>query len=356
MVLSQITIHDLVLIIVVLLILVVILIGFILLFSVYKYRSLLNKQKWTSVIEHKITDTIVEGKISTQPDLAFAPYLKERSFRNLFLSVLVSSNNYFAGSAQNEVLGLFHSFGLENDAWRKIKQKSPYQISGGIQELTTMKVEEIMPDLLKLLNHPNKYVYQEVQYSLVNFKGFDGLFFLDNLETPLSDWQQLRLLKSIDKVSNVENVKVSNWLQSKNKSVVIFTLRFIAQNQLLFFYNDVLDLLTNPSTSIRKQVVITLQSLENKDTNTKLIEIFYNESFDIQQEIMKVLKLSKDIATLPFLKELLFKELDSRLKISAAEILLILNQGDFLKDTLYNQENSNNLTLIIKHALQEKVW
>lgn len=356
MILDQITIHELVVIIIALLILVVVLIVSILLFSLYKYRGFQNKKKWTKAIEHKITNAIVEGGSTLQPDLTFAPYLKARSFRNLFLSVLVSSNNRFAGSAQNEVVGLFHSFGLENDAWRKVKKKSPYLISGGIQELTTMKVNEVIPELLKLVSHPNKQVYQEAQYALVNFRGFDGLFFLDTLKTSLSDWQQLRILKSIHRVIDERNDRVVQWLSSENKSVVVFTLRLIAQFQLLSYYDDVLELIKNNSNSIRKQVVLTLQALENRDTNTKLIEVFEQESLEVQLEIMKVLKLSKDMSTKVFLKGLLFRDVDSGIKISAAEVLILLGEVDYLQEMLSKESENTDLSLIIKHALQERVW
>lgn len=353
---DKITIHEIILIILALLVLVVFFIIVILLYSIYKYRGFQNRIKWTEVIEHTITDTIVEGPSAIGNDSSLKPFLKEQSFRNLFLSVLVSSNTRFSGSAQNEVLGLFHSFGLENDAWKKVKKKSPYLISGGIHELTSMRVNEIIPELLILLNHPNRQVYQEAQYSLVYFQGFAGLFFLNDLKTSLSDWQQLRLLKSISKTEEMDKEQIAIWLKGDNKSVVMFSLRLISQFQLFACYPNVLELLDDDCLKIRKQVIITLQGLEQQDTNERLIKIFDEEDFSVQMEILKMLKISKDVSTTSFLKQIIAQKYDPQLKIIAAETLLILGEESYLKTLLVEtQDSSDLLPLIIKHALRESI-
>lgn len=357
-ILGQITLEDLEFGVIGIVVLIIILIILVLLFSIYKFRVVQNRKKWNEIIQYKITDAIVEGiqTGTTEGDQSFQNYLKNSNFRNLFLSVLTTSNRRFAGTAQNEMFGLFYSFGLENDAWKKIKKKKPYLISGGIQELTSMKVDNVIPELLKLLNHPEKHVYQEAQYCLVNFQGFDGLFFLDNLKSPLSDWQQIRLLQSIPNVSNSIDNKVLSWLKSGNKTVVIFALRLISNFQLLAYYDYIVDLLYDSSTAVRKQAVITLQSIENRDTNSLLIESFNKQPKEVQKEIMSVLKVSKSKETKQFLIEQLNLETtDNKIRILAAEILLLLNEESYLRELLTNSDTSPTLLSIVKHALQEKI-
>lgn len=352
----ELSLHDLYVAIIFVLILVVLLIIVVLIYSVYKYRSIQNAKTWTQIIEQKIMDTIIEGHDDGEVDSSFETHLKGKSFRNLFLTSLVSSNQSFSGNAQSEVFGLFHSFGLENDAWKKVKGKQPYLISGGILELSSMKVDEIVPELLKLVEHPNKQVYQEAQYALVNFQGFDGLFFLDNLKTTLSDWQQIRLLKSMADLSEDYEEKIQSWLKSDNKSVVIFVLRLISQFQLLSCSEYAVELLEHPSMSVRKQAIITLQSLENKETIAFLVRKFKEQPLEVKVEILKVFKLSKHQDTVVFLKDQLFDNVDARIKILAAEVLFVLGEQAYLKGLIEDESINPSLNLIIKHVLQEKVW
>lgn len=353
--LDQITLYNLQIGILSILVLILILIIAVLFYSFHKFKVSQDEKKWTEIIQRKITDVIVEGSQDVHADLAFESYVKQQSFRNLFLSVLIASNRRFAGHAQNEVFGLFHSFGLENDAWKKVKKKEPYLISGGIQELTTMKVDNVVPMLSKLLNHPNKQVYQEAQYSLVNFKGFEGLFFLDTLQKSLSDWQQIRLLQSIRTVNDEVDERILNWLNHENKSVVIFTLRIISQFQLLSYYDYIVKLLEDKPISIRKQAIMTLQALENRDTITLMMDIFDTQPLEVQIEIMGMLKASRGVQTKAFLKEQLYQNPETRIKILAAEILALLQEGDYLQSIISDENTPNHLTLIIKHALQERI-
>lgn len=352
----EITLHELFVAIIVVLALVVCLIVIVLLYSIHKYRSIQNNKAWTKIIERKITDTIIEGYEDAEKDAVFASYLRSDSFRNLFLTALVSSNQSFSGHAQHEVYELFHGFHLEADAWKKINRKQPYLISGGILELTSMRVDDIIPMLLQLVNHPDKQVYQEAQYALVNFKGFDGLFFLDNLETPLSDWQQIRLLKSMKDLSEDYESKIEKWLQSNNPTVVIFVLRLITQFQLLSCSKYIISLLDNASISVRKQAIISLQSLEDDTTISLLIERFQHQPVEVQIQILKVFKLSKDADTITFLKDQLFVNVDARIKILSAEVLFILGHENYLKELILDENINPSLNLIIKHVLQEKVW
>lgn len=352
----DISLHELYIAIIVVLAMVVFLMVIVLIYSIYKYRSIQNVKAWTQIIEKKITDTIIEGSEESDKDEVFESYLQSDSFRNLFLTALVSSNQAFSGHAQQELNDLFHKFRLEDDAWKKVNKKAPYMISGGIVELTSMRVENLIPILLELVKHPDKQVYQEAQYALVNFKGFDGLFFLDDLKTTLSDWQQLRLLKSMHDVSDDYEAKIASWLKSDNPSVVIFVLRMISQFQLLSCTPYVVSLLDNSTFSVRKQTIITLQSLENSETIALLIDKFKSQPVEVQIQILKVFKLSKHNDTVVFLKEQLFDNVDARIKILAAEVLFILGHEAYLKELIADESLNPSLHLIIKHVLQEKVW
>lgn len=76
----------------------------------------------------------------------------------------------------------------------------------------------------------------------------------------------------------------------------------------------------------------------------------------MQKEIMSVLKVSKSKETKQFLIEQLNLETtDNKIRILAAEILLLLNEESYLRELLTNSDTSPTLLSIVKHALQEKI-
>ncbi|MFD1772186.1 HEAT repeat domain-containing protein [Sphingobacterium suaedae] len=354
--LQRITIHELIIAIVIVLILVLLLIIFVLFYSFHKYKILHDRQVWTQMIEQKVTEAIVEGNAVVRSDTLFRKFLQEPSFRSVFLAVLVASERKFSGGARTEVNQLFHTFQLEEEAWRKIRQRKAYLIAGGIQELTAMGVKDAISDIAKFVHHADRQIYQEAQYALVRFNGFDGLLFLDTVTRPLSDWQQLRLLRSIEGIPDEHLNRLSGWISSSNESVVVFSLRLMRKFRLLTFYDQVLTLLTHAKTTVRVQAVRTLQALENAATVGQLIDLFPEQSEEVQLEILRALKFSRSRLSIPFLQRQLVEHAFVSIKISAAEILVSLGQQTYLRDMAANDATPPQLIHIIKHALQEKTW
>lgn len=351
---SHIFLHELILAIIFVLILVLLLIIAVLGFSFYSYRILHNRQSWRQIIEYKIMETIVGSDTNRERDQEFSKHLKEPSFRALFLEVLVDSDRKFSGAAKEAINGLFYDFKLEDEAWRKLRQRKAYLVAGGIQELAAMNVEAAIPEIKAKLNDERMAVYQEAQYAMVSFLGYEGLGFLEHVDKPLSDWQQLRLLYSIHQLPELSDAQVYNWLKSTNDSVVIFTLRLIRKFRLLSMYTAVHDLLGHPAIPVRVQAIRSMQAIENSATISQFIACFDQQPIDVQLEILKSMKVARSRESEDFLKEQLWNNAAVSIKIAAAEVLVILGKTDYLREISQEPATGDELIQIIKHALQEK--
>ncbi|WP_313265169.1 hypothetical protein [Sphingobacterium sp.] len=350
----HIALHELILAIVIVLILVLLLIITVLAYSFYSYRILHNRQSWRQIIEYKIMETIVGSDENDERDKEFAKHLKEPSFRALFLDVLVNSDRKFSGGAKQSINRLFHDFKLEEEAWRKLRHRKAYLVAGGVQELAAMNVEAAIPEITAKLTDSRTAVYQEAQYAIVSFKGYEGLGFLDHFDRPLSDWQQLRLLYSIQDIPESSDLHVDTWLKSSNDSVVIFTLRLIRKFRLMTFYTGVFNLLDHQSPKVRVQAIRTLQAIENSATIQQFMSIFDQQPIEVQNEILKAMKVARSRECECFLKDQLWNHTAVSIKISAAEVLVVLGEEQYLRDISQSEDTYDELIQIIKHALQEK--
>lgn len=335
--------------------LVLLLIIVVLIYSFYQYRESVQAFRWSEVINKKISEVIVYGDEERSADMKFSTVSESPSFRNLFLQKLAESEKKFSGAAQNKLKDLFQEYGLQKEALKKLNQKKEHIIAGGIQELTAMHVQEALPKISTFLSHPSPQVYQEAQYAMVNFKGFEGLHFLDSISSRISEWQQLRLLMSVTHIPEDSGDSLKSWMESSNDSVVIFTLKLLRKFQILSLYSTVTELLNHPSVDVRVQAVQTLLSLENYSTIADLMEIYPHQPAEVQKEILKVIKKSKDQRSTDFLKDQLLNHPDSGIKVYAAEALCALEKQEYLKEISQKENSSEELIQIIKYALQEKV-
>lgn len=335
--------------------LVLLLIIVVLIYSFHQYRESVQVLRWSEVINKKISEVIVYGDEEMSAGSNFSAAYGSPSFRNLFLQKLAESEKKFSGAAQDKLKDLFQEYGLQEEALKKLNQKKAHLIAGGIQELTAMNVEEALPKISTFLTHPSTQVYQEAQYAMVNFKGFEGLHFLNSISSKISEWQQLRLLISITHIPENSGDSIKSWMESPNDSVVIFTLKLLRKFQILSLYPTVTDLLDHLSVEVRVQAVQTLLSLENSSTIAHLMEVYPHQPVEVQKEILKVMKKSKDQYSTDFLKDQLLNSADPGIKVYAAEALCTLEKQLYLVEISQQENSSEELIQIIKYALQEKV-
>lgn len=335
--------------------LVLLLIIGVLIYGFYQYRESVQTFRWFEVINKKISEVIVYDEEEMCADPNFSTASGSPLFRNLFLQKLAESEKKFSGAAQNKLKDLFQQYGLQEEALKKLNQKKEHIIAGGIQELTAMHVKEALPKISTFLTHPSAQVYQEAQYAMVNFKGFEGLHFLNSISSRISEWQQLRLLISITRIPENSEDSIKSWTESSNDSVVIFTLKLLRKFQILSLYPVVTDLLDHPAVHVRIQVVQTLLSLENSSTIEHLMGTYSHQPVEVQKEMLKVIRKSKDQCSTDFLKDQLLNNQDSGIKVHAAEALCALEQQEYLAEVSQKETSSAELIQIIKYALQEKV-
>ena len=137
--------------------------------------------------------------------------------------------------------------------------------------------------------------------------------------------------------------------------MIIFTVRLLRKFQMLSFYPRILPLLQHPSEDVRIQTVQSLQSLENSSTISHLTESYVHQTPEVQVEIIRILKISKDQRCVDFLKKQLVEHPFPKLKIFAAEALFSLGHGPYLIHLTEEESSPSQLVQIIKHSIQEKV-
>ncbi|WP_449387542.1 HEAT repeat domain-containing protein [Chryseobacterium lineare] len=350
------SVHFLFIVFMIMLSLVMALIIAVLIYNFLEYKQSLRIIKWSDIINRKISEVIVyweEGSIDD--DDQFKILSQNASFRNLFLQKLVDSEKKFSGGAKDKIKSLFNDYNLQKEALKKLNQKKPHLIVRGITELTVMDVEDAVPKITTFLLHPSIQVYQEAQYAMVRFKGFEGLYFLEKLSSKISEWQQLRLLLSISSIPENSDATIGKWLESTNDSVVIFVLKLIKKFQMLTLYSKTIELLNRDSVKVRIEVIKVLMSLENPETVAYLSEIYDEQPEEVKLEILRVIQISKDQCCTDLLKDELKNELSPGIKVNAAQALYKLGHQDYLSELAHREDSSEELIQIVKYALQEKV-
>ena len=207
--------------------------------------------------------------------------------RKIIISTLLKLRNEISGEMAESIDKLYVKLGLLRYSLAKLRNKKWDVIANGIRELTQFKIKAVHQIVMNNINHPTKEVRKEMQLYLVHLYAFKGLDFLNVLETPLSEWDQIQLLEILQLKNDSEIVDITPWLKSSNDSVVNFTLKLAKVYNQFEAKEELINLLNHGSEEVR---INTISALSHFDDKVFLQEQMQHENFEIKSMAMEIMK------------------------------------------------------------------
>lgn len=271
-----------------------------------------------------------EANISVQQQ-KIVVYLKKcaenRLKRKLIIATFLKLKNEISGETSDAIQNLYYQTGLINSATSRLKSKKWDSIARAIRELTLFEIKEAHDEIIQFINHPRKEVRNEIQKYLVKLFRFDGLEFLNVLESPLSEWDQIQLLEILNKFNNLEIPDMNNWLQSKNKSVISFTLKLVKIYNQFGVQDEVIALFNHPDTEIRIEAINIVSHLGIYEAVAILKEDYHTRSLEEQIAFFKMMEDMAMPDDIEFIREHIEHD-NFYIRISVMKIMNLITVDD----------------------------
>lgn len=248
--------------------------------------------------------------------------------RDILISTLLKLNYEISGEMAESIHKLYIQTGLLDYSLSKLKSRKWNSIADGIRELTLFHVKEVQDQVKIHINHPKTEVRSAMQLYLVNLFHFDGLDFLNNITTPISEWDQIQLLEALQLNSNQRVTSINLWLKSTNNSVVIFALKLAKIYNQYGVRDELIALLDHQNIKIRIDVIHLLSYLNIIDAKIILKNKFNELTLEEQIAFFEMMENLYEIKDKPFILEHILNP-NFEIKFSALKILKNLNIEEF---------------------------
>lgn len=274
--------------------------------------------------------------------------------RKILIDQMIDLSINLTGEAKEKLQNLYFLLKLDKDSINKAYNRKWYIKVKGFQELAFMNIPNANDEIINSLHSYNDIVRMEAQLAMVRLNHDDPFGFLDLLEKPFTLWEQLTVYETI-MFHNLPIPQFDRWLFSKNKSVVMFSLRMIDIYKQMETYKNLFWMLVNDDEEIRQFTIHVLGNLKIKDALHHLKRLYKGETYVNKITILQAFAKIPDDSVLNFLKLVIDKEDDVQLQIEAA--IAIHNMGETGKITLQKLMNSDykNYQIIIKHVLDKRI-
>lgn len=297
-------------------------------------------------------DELLEVFLRSDHQKILHEFQKGKSQRNLFIHELAETSKKFRGSTLKNILWMFEKMSLEKELLINLSDHKWYKRANAIQQMAYLQQKNSIKDLFALTNHENELLRMEAQIAIVKLTGFKGLKFLNEIIYPISEWQQLRLIEELSGQVPENLSNISEWLKSKNESVLNFSLRLVEIYRQYNCYDQVLGLLSHPSILICKNTLITLSHIINETTIDFLVKYYHNYHPELQFQILKIIQIHGNQEQLEFLISLLNDD-NNCVKLEAAKAIFNIDSAGIEKiKELVNQNSFPWTTILPQLKLQ----
>jgi len=232
-------------------------------------------------LEHFISDMIFYEP-EERPGISreFVRIVKNPLGRRLIVDELINCKKNFTGVTAQNIVALYEQLDLKKYSLRKLNSGKWHIKARGIQELYLMGQSDTIKRIYRHINNKHEFVRMEAQSGVIHLLGFEGLRFLDVIDHPLTEWQQLKLLEQLGHLKmNVRlSAAIPRWLRSPNDTVVLFGLKLITEFQQLALHDEVLQCLSHTGEAVRVQAVATLVRIADEKTARSLAAHFPRET------------------------------------------------------------------------------
>jgi len=282
--------------------------------------------------------------------------LQDKHRRSVLLEELIHLHENFTGETATRLELIYRKLEFHKDSQSKLKSRRWYLVAKGLRELALMNIREATEPMLVYINSKNELLRMEARIALVKLNEKDPLFFLSKETESLTAWDMANLHAMLAKLPEENIPFFSTWLNSSNKSVVLFCISMIGafkQNDTIPVLLRMLDL---HDESVRQAAIKALREMNALEAEEKLVAMYPLETPTVQNEILKSLEAMSSEKSISLFDHILRQPVpDLQHSLHSIKALLLL--GDKGKAVLQKISETKNerMQLIISHATDARL-
>lgn len=321
----------------------------------YESRSKRLRNRIEPIVQEIVFGNLVNGRLNN----AIRKLNRSISTGNKGLNheilndLMVYYHRNIGGESAQKLESIYRQVNLKDERLTLVKKGDWAVRAKAITDLGTMNMREALFEVLQYSDDSNEYVRNEAQYAAVKLGGIKALSFLDHINEPISEWQQIRLLDECMKFEFHLLKRIEDWMLSTNDSVVFFALK-VARNLNQYHGSlTITKLFEHKNPKVQIKAMQTSVSLGLKSHLAEMLGRYEKADTEIRVMILKAIGDLGDASYMPFLKEILERSSVYEEVMQASEATKSLGLAHQLRSMKESLKENNRK--IVEHALDERI-
>ena len=279
------------------------------------------KEKLTAKYQNKIVELIYYFEETEDENGIMDFYNKNAKryqfARNIFFDELFLLYKTTQGKINEHIRRTFQKIGIKKDVTYYLHHRKWSRKVHGLRLIAKLGYTNEKEYIKQLIFSKNKNLRMEAQLTLAHISNAQNpLFFLAEINNPISKWEQINLLDFYKKErKSIGNI--TNLFQSKNESVVEFAIFCVGIFQDFTYFENVSKLVCHENTKIKVAAINALALFQEKESSSVIMKAYTTElPLQAKIEIINALGKIGNWDSIGFLKELFAAQESKEIKIA----------------------------------------
>lgn len=335
--------------------LVIVIFIFLLLFNRFGYeRKIIYKNEIDLKINDFLTEIIFSGFSTNEVKERVAIFKKEVPFKkkwckSVILNKIITLKRNINGVNPHQMLLIYKYFGFHEYSDKLIKSSSWEKKLLGIYHYQVLEYKIKTGHIRPNIYVKNKYLKSNALIAVLSLSDqkFD---FLTTYQKPISYADELKILDIIHQKKSALPVKINDWLNNKNSSIVVLGIKLIIRYRGTITEEQITKLLDNKNHKVRRETYMLIRNLYLLEATNLIMEKYYLETEKRNKiSALKTLAQIGDEDTKHFAVALLKIEDDIDIKFEIIHCIYSIDPVFFDQYLYESKEEENIIKRIILH-------
>ncbi|MHA7131405.1 HEAT repeat domain-containing protein [Algoriphagus namhaensis] len=329
------------------------------------YKSSRNKREkqrksYEAQISQPLSEILFEKELGEIQNLSpedlehfFPTPLRRRQlYREVLIEQIIRLNKKLKGDFKAKLKALYAVLNLDKTTQKLLSRRKWDSKVSALVQINEMDLAQFLPQVKKLVNSPNFYIRTQAGATLLNLSQDVDLSFLKEQDYPLSDWQQMNLLRTIKYLYPERKLKMIELFDSKNKSVRLFGIKLVRYLGKVDLLAKLIDLAHVASVEEQIEVIKTFKSLGAPLDNDLIMKFLNSTDYKLSRVMADAIGTVGDENCIPLVIDSLSETEDFDLRKA---LLTSLQQLDRAAFDAYCEDTMNYDVQRIRTHLNDKV-
>jgi hypothetical protein len=326
-----------------------------LLISILLNRARMERQtRLKQFLMEKYQTLILDYLFGQSSSDGFLKIASDKYRRQVLIDQIIDVSINLKGDAGEKLQKLYRDLKLHQDSIDKANSRRWHIKIKGFKELAFMDVHDANEEIYKSLQSKNDILRMEAQIALVRLSDENPFEWLYFQVRPFSLWEQITL-HSLLIQHEIPVPQFTQWLDSPNHTVVLFSLRMIREYKQTQDEDLIFEVLNHQNEEVRHLAIEVCGVLQLKNSLKILKSRYKFESYVNRLAIVVAMGNIADESMLGFLKLVLDKEEDVQLQIESTKAIEKMGEVGVMALNKLIASEYKNYQIIIRHVLDKRI-